>query len=142
MQYLMTFKILFMKTIISKAYTNSEWDSVDFAVIEINDTLLQFIKELSTQVKDICKQHGIYGHFAVSSDNADFFIGERGEAHLGEHDDFAVIPGTLDTSNESRPENDLKGGDMRIFSDTVQFVTWGKHTSEEFWTPEIQINKL
>lgn len=137
-----------MKYIISKAYTGSEWDTVDFALIELDDERLKYFKEMEMQAKELKERNGFgFMHIEISADNAEFFTGL-----MEEFEDNTISPGEMIPEEEEycieelpddiidkleRPESHLKYGSMKFSDSGVQFTTLGKHTDEEFWTPTI-----
>ena len=65
------------KTLIAKAHTNSEWDSVSFALIPLSKEFIDFLLELRTQGEILFEKFGhSFLNIHISGDNADFYIGE------------------------------------------------------------------
>ena len=81
----------------------------------------------------------------ISGDNADFYIGETDDNEamklLGEKD-FVITNKKLNPVTYATPENSIRYGQMKIDANDVQFVSYGKHTSEEFFTNPIPIDDL
>lgn len=84
-------------------------------------------------------------YIRISGDNADFYIGEvedcEAAALLGSKD-FVITEKKLNPVTYSTPEQVIKYGQMKIDDKDVQFVSYGKHTDEEFWTESIPIEDL
>lgn len=132
-----------MITLILKANTNSEWDGVDFAIVDITKEFIDFLKEAMEDAQNMKHKysHGFLG-LRFSGDNAEWFCGdEEGHTLLGD-EEFVIVEKTLDTSKYQRPEQDIRYGQIKITGDSVQFVGYGKHTSEEFWTESISIEEI
>lgn len=134
------------KTLIAKAMTNSEWDSVSFALVDLSKKFTDFLQEVRKDAEALNKKYE-YGflNIRISGDNADFYIGEvedcQAAALLGE-EEFMITDKGLDPDSYTPPENSLRHGQMKIGATDVQFVAYGKHTDEEFWTNPIPIEDL
>lgn len=103
---------------------------------------------MMTEVKSIRKKHNIYGvSLNIYADNADFFADKNDDCPFAfpaedEIKEGEVIVIDLPEDYEGglqRTEQVVKDGHMKIDEDTVTFIGYGKHTSEEFWTEPISL---
>lgn len=133
-----------MKVLLLQAYTGSEWDSVSFALIEIDEAHQAYLKKIIQRQTEL-KAEGI-DKLVVSADNADFFIDEEQLPEICFNEFNEIQEGVYDLSEElidelTRPEQDLKYGEMVFSHDSVTFKIFGKHTDEESWTNSISFNE-
>lgn len=133
--------------LVVKAFTGSEWDNVNFAVVELSKERVSFINQMMKEVARLKEIYQFGGQLEVFCDNAEFFAGVNDNCPFDFADDEAqegkpVIMELPDDYEDHfyRPESALKYGHMSITEDTVQFVTTGKHTGEEFYTETIDLN--
>lgn len=107
------------------ATTNSEWDSTNFLLVELRPELLKNIKDKIDLIKRLNESDGI-STITIDSDNADFFDSDEDV-----ESDYAVLE--LDSIDDiDRPEQTLRYGHMSFSPYSVTFVSYGKHTGEEF----------
>jgi hypothetical protein len=141
-----------MKHLITKAYTGSDWDSVDFAVIPLPDAWVQFLNEVNQDFMAIRKKHQDNVHLVtIWADNAEFFVKDDEALPKSFLDILDSIEedeaGVFELPEEfykdfERPETHMGHGEVRISAFGVQFSTHGKHTTDEFWTPDVAITLL
>ncbi len=139
-----------MKTLIAKAQLHSEWDSVDFALIDLNPEFVKLIKDASKEAKRLNKKFShAFMNIRIQGDNAEWFI-EASDINspsdeimelLGD-EEFVIVKKEFETETLQRPEQDARYGQMKVDEENVQFLSYGKHTDEEFWTEPIPVNKL
>lgn len=131
-----------------KACTNSEWDNVSFAVVELSDIFIQTLRDLSNKAAFIKKEYPSFYAIELNGDNAEYFSDADNELYdkhrdAVESEEVVVVEtdGPIDFDETyDRPENQLRHGSTVIGDDWIQFKTYGKHTGEEFWTSQVNIN--
>jgi hypothetical protein len=124
------------------AQTNSEWDSVSHCLIPIKeDDIGGYLKTIS-KTKDAGLDVG-----TISEDVAKFITLDEDESYdhdlvkadgFGFGEDVMFLIDLTDEQIDSlpKPDNQMRNGETRYAAvfEGIQFVTFGKHTSEEFWT--------
>lgn len=130
------------KYIIAKAFTQSEWDGVDFAVIELTDGHLKFIREIRETIQKMGFKIGDgFLNIIFSGDNADFYYSEDELPEDLQPEEGKPLIATVEDpdifKNLTRPEQDIRYGQLKFDEDGVQYVGYGKHTDEEFWIDRI-----
>ena len=130
------------KYIITQGRTQSEWDGVDFALVEVTKELIEQVKQIE---KILAKSSEVIDSVGVLADNANFFIDE---SELPERLNLEIEDSTclvIELSDEeygklSRTEQKLRGGEMKFYnSGCMVFSTSGKNTGEEYWC-DVSIN--
>ena len=139
------------KTIVTKAFTTSEWDSVDICIITLPDyavvdaALTLLTEDLPEQLKNILSSLDLF------YTNFDFYkYSDSGKADhiynaLVDRDFlFVEFDKEMDSfEGLTEPEQSITTASARVHKyDTIQFKGWGKHTGEEFYTDDILINRL
>ena len=125
--------------ILIPAVTGSEWESVDFALITLDERRgLPYYKKMADLAKQMYKEHGV-SELIVYSDEADFYTDME---QLPEecYKEFSEVQAQIiefsdkfDTTLFSRPEQTIKYGQIKFGQEGVTFTGTGKHTDEEFW---------
>jgi hypothetical protein len=137
-------------TILITAYTSSEWDSCDFAIIRITE------KWKSTMRKRLAiaipfENDNSFAHLSYWESPEGFFAKptegvalEDFENILNMSDDWAFV--TLDDNELAllqRPDNMLDCFQLHLHSDgTACFQAFGKHSNEEFWTASFKVSEI
>jgi len=131
-----------------KAFTGSEWDSVDFMLLDISSkTFNNYLREMIDKAEAFKDDMSFYclSHW---SDNADWYIFSYEEDGYVEtpklEDGWSYVDLTVDELNKlKRPEQWMRGGLIKTFSNgDIQFTTNGKHTDEEFWSERIPMEQI
>ena len=140
--------------ILLPARTDSEWDSCDAYLIQPDPEMLRnLIDKMDVAAYLEAKAtaegahysgfshiafHGSCGEFIVVSDPYDW--------QTGKSDDIVQIDEELaELLDICTPEQRTDTPIIKAYPNSVVFVAYGKHTSEEFWTSELtrdEINKL
>lgn len=115
-----------------EAITSSEWDSVEFALVEYDPEKCNTWNKAMDSVKD-----SIFDMGSIWSDEADYFI-DAEELPFGE---LPVNGDIIKLSQEqfdklTRPAQTIKYGEIRFYEDHIVFSSSGKNTGEEFWTED------
>lgn len=131
------------KYIIAPAQTGSDWDGVQFMLIEADPKFINHLKKTIKKAKRIEKEG--FNQVSIYADNAEFFTdssqlpegSQRGSAFSFddvEDGDVKLIELEPElVENLSRPEQDIKYGEMKFGMGQITFTGTGKHTDEEFW---------
>lgn len=129
--------------------TNSEWDNVDFCLIELNNELISIIKGASEDAVKLKEKYPSFDHIELDSDIAEWFIDASDDTNdndklmaLVEEKEFVIIDEEIETATMHRPEQDIRYGSIRLDGEVVKFVAYGKHTNEEFFTESIPIKDI
>lgn len=126
-----------MKLLI-QADTNSDWDSVNFFVAEIDEAT---IKEIDQHIKDV-KSYNSPNFYC-------FRFWHNFEAYIDSDDihDFVNSNYMLLAEFEpndlyyTAPESTLDSHTMVVTKDGFHFKCYGKHTSEEFFSESISFEE-
>lgn len=129
--------------ILVKANTNSEWDNCEFAIVHFSE---EWIKEQANRLELVKPLQGNY-HFSSMNfyDTAvDFYsTGEDEQPDIEKMlADKEWVFVELDNEEQETfpiPENRLSCYSLVL---RASGTAYGKHTSEEFWTEEIDLNIL
>lgn len=133
------------KYILVQAYTNSEWDSVSFALIELTEEHLKFLKEAQQKAISIKEEGDSFCHISYSGDMAEFYIDEDELPEgimLNEDNPIVVEMNEDDVKVLTQPEQNIRYGEMRVGTGALNYVGLGKHTSEEYWTENIPFDLI
>lgn len=135
--------------ILLKAHTNSEWDHIDFALIEIYPELPNILEQAMTLIQQSASIAS-FRHLSISDGECSFHIIDDDEDLL-----VALLEKIEDESRDyiyvrnanrkilPRPEQWLVYEGIQINSNGwVSFHAYGKHTGEEYWTDSIHYTKL
>lgn len=134
--------------ILVKAYTSSEWDCCDFAIITCDDKWLSCMQERLEAVRKVQEVTDFWAlkffdysvdFFQSSEDNASELLSEMDDNKMWAFVEFE----DGEEDNLSRPENALDGYIMNLFNDfTCRYTALGKHTGEEFFTERIPTEEI
>ena len=132
--------------IVVAATTTSEWDTVEFAVIKLDENILKEFKEKSKLAEAFKSHEGFYCisffdyrvEFYSSTDNEDLI--EIVES-LGNEDFVYVDLEGYDFEDCQQPESRLDTATLKVMDDqTMSYHAYGKHTGEGFWTASFKVN--
>lgn len=136
-----------MKYLLLPAHTSSEWDSVSFALIELPPSRDSYIKKMIKRQLELEKE-GI-NVLGVFSDNAEFYNDETqlpkkclvaGGGIMPNVKAQVVSLRRTTVDKLTQPEQTLRYGRMEFLGGGVKFITYGKHTGEEFYTDSIVLD--
>ena len=130
-----------------KAYTNSEWDSCDFAIVQLSE---EWKKE---QAKRIAAVKPFVNDYNFQSLNyydtaVDFYrTGEDDqpdlEKLLAEKEWAFVELDENEQDNFTIPENPLDCYRLMVYKNGYAiYKAYGKHSGEEFWTEDFSLTQL
>lgn len=124
-----------MKLII-KAFTQSEWDPCDVAIIDIDVqkcidfiNLVRRLKEEGNDVAYLTYWFSASAEFKNWSDDNDL-LGDDNIKEYTEDMEFDDI------------ETHFDSPDLIVYENSITISCSGKHTGEEFWTEHISYEKL
>lgn len=133
--------------ILIKAYTNSEWDCCEFAIIHLSEEWRELQAKRLEAVKPYTEDY-TFQSIRFYDGSVEFF-------QSGEDDKFDVeelladkewVFVELDDSELDKltlPENSLFCYKLVICRDkNARYEAFGKHTNEEFWTNEFPLQQL
>ncbi|MDY3362799.1 hypothetical protein JSO61_003030 [Riemerella anatipestifer] len=138
--------------ILVRAYTGSEWDSCDFAIITISqgwkEQQAQRLKVLDNIENDDCFLSVNYRDTFV-----DFYKTTQPklteeptsnlESLLGDTDWTFVELGHKEQEQFSAPQSTLNCYRLKLDRyGNIYYTAHGKHTGEEFWTAEMELTKI
>lgn len=129
-------------TIIIKAFTNSEWDSVDFVLVRISDSYLKTIAERYRSVEILNKDNYFYNVSYWDAPDGWFLTDNSLVLDLEDRDWSYIDISDDEIEQLSSPEQTIDAQQCKISSDTLSFQGYGKHTSEEFWTASVPISEI
>lgn len=119
------------KYIITTAQTGSEWDCVEFLLVEATPRLINFLKQTIAECKKLT-----FDSVSIYADNAGFYLGmdELPEDAQVEEDQVKLVELDSDFVNTlDQPEQQIRYGEMKFGNDQITFTGTGKYTDEEFW---------
>lgn len=133
--------------ILVKANTSSEWDNCEFAIIHLSD---EWKNEQARRLEVVKPLKGDY-HFASMNfyDTAVDFFGndEKDQLNIDKmlsEKTWAFVE--LDEGEPATlimPENSMTCYRLVLRANgTAYYTAYGKHTNEEFWTDEFDLNIL
>lgn len=133
--------------IIIKAYTRSEWDSVEFAIIHLSPEWLELTNKRLAAIREF-KENNHLNHHCYWDAPLGYYCSPAGQdickKILLKYDDWAFI--TLDPEEENTfpvPESNLEAHQFMITKDGIaQYKVYSKYTSDEFWTEEFNLYKV
>lgn len=120
--------------ILIRAYTQSQWDNVDFALIPFNGTLITRLAVLVDKAKELQNDFGT-NEISIYSDEADFFVDDGNlPFELPKEDEYKIVTLTDKAFGKLKRPESINGGQVSISSyGSITFKASGKHTGEEFW---------
>jgi hypothetical protein len=133
--------------VLLKAFTNSEWDFCDFAIIEITDKWKQELQNKIDAVR-LFKDDTTFFNLSFWESPLGFFkdADDMTPANeiIGEMEDWCFVNiGEEEIEKFSKPENRLDSRQLKIDKYClVWFTARGKHTGEEFYTAAFDTSKL
>jgi hypothetical protein len=132
-----------MKTIAIQAFTNSEWDNVNFAIIQLTDLLVNNLKHYTSIAEKVASGTPntiSLAYVSFYDASAKFRSDNNEETEI--NFDSPVI--TLETEDiGTPPENALDTFIVKAYTGGgIQFICYGKHTSEEFWTDTVMLSDI
>lgn len=133
--------------ILIRAFTDSEWDYCDFALIRLSEEWRKAQSERLEIIKPFANDfmfhslcfHDASVYFCQTNDNEEPEIEE-----LLANKSWAFVE--LDDNEEENlvfPENDLIGYKLVIYRNAMAiYEAFGKHTNEDFWTDTFSLYEL
>jgi hypothetical protein len=129
-----------------RAYTQSEWDSCDFAILKINAEWLALLRERLELLEPFQGRSDFYSHeywdspfdyYITPDDQEDEFLEET----AGDWCFITITPEGL--KRLEKPQAPLSTHQLVITSDGYgHFTAIGKHTDEGYHTAEFKITEL
>lgn len=139
-----------MKFIIVKAFTDSDWDYCNYALIKIDGNTIGKIQEQQKAVSNLMKDsRGIMNSFCKMcfyTTIADFYCFD--EEVITEEETNLEKPYIIDLSEEQlqkllAPEARLELYKYELYSyNSLRFTAYGKYSGDEFYTDDFDIVSL
>lgn len=141
--------------IVVPARLASEWDTCDYCLITYDDKTLDKWKAYSKAIDDL-KENVQYPteihRLSIWEGGIDFFnLSDSDDdqevvKHLDQQNGFPFAYVTLSEGEEEellKPEQRVDCLQVNFYlGRSISFIGFGKHTGEEFWTNDIEIDKL
>jgi hypothetical protein len=133
----------FKKYIALKACSNSEWDCVDFFLIYLDIDRIKYFLELIGHAEALKSKISTFGSFDIFDCLGTFHWSDEDDCDIFEYDNVLFLDiEDSEISNLKIPEAALTYNTVRVFPNGIQFIAYGKHTGEEYFTEVIYKNKL
>jgi len=129
-----------------KAYTDSEWDNCDFAVIHISTEWKQCMRERLAKAQSFKDDKGFY-YLTYSGSPENFYedgdILSADDILAGDEDSCFIELEEISLDSLPLPESRLHIYQMVIDSDgLMKYKAFGKHTGEEYYTAEFSLTGI
>jgi hypothetical protein len=133
-----------------KAKTNSDWDSCDYAVLQINNEWTELLQQRLAELETF-KKYDNFSGISFSECTDGFFTYPLDEEY---DSNFDVIRDNVDCwcfvtldndelENLPQPESTITAELLHMNLDgSIWFTATGKHTGEEFWTSAFDLTEL
>lgn len=133
--------------ILVKANVQSEWDVCNCALVEIDDKATHLWKIWDKSATELGERHkGDVANLSMYENSAEYLnieLPEDIEEVLNTKGWCHVDIEGADVDDMEHPEQRTDCHMMKLYGDgSVCWVSYGKHTGEEFWTETININEL
>lgn len=133
--------------ILLKAYTNSDWDTCEFAIVKISETwkkewqkrlkLVEFIDDMPYFVSVLFQEYNV-NFYAINEDDTPYI-----DTLLGNKNWQFVALEENETYKFNTPTSTLNLYQMVVCkAGYAYFQAFGKHTGEEFYTDDFNLNEL
>nr|DAF03237.1 MAG TPA: hypothetical protein [Caudoviricetes sp.] len=139
-----------MKYIIVKAFTDSDWDTCDYALIKIDGNTIGRIQEQQKAIGNLMKDsRGIMNSFCKMcfyTSIVEFYCFD--EEVITEDENNLEKPYIIDLSEEQlqkllTPEARLELYKYELYSyNSLRFTAYGKYSGDEFYTDDFDIVSL
>ena len=132
------------ETILVKAYTDSEWDSCNFALIHCKESWLERMRERLGMVQPFAENMD-FCSVAFYDAGVDFYHTEDEDIiNLLEKESPTYVE--LEEDEEKRlvkPENRLNLYRLHVYPrGDFMYSAYGKHTNEEFWAESFTLENI
>jgi len=129
-----------------RAYTNSEWDSCDFALITLTEQWLEKVKKVAQQVSTL-KSDPDFVNLSFYEARTDFYTlsdEEQPDLSFLEERTWAFVELTeeeLASFNTPESRLDIYRSVFTRYDD-FYIKAYGKYSSDEYWTDDIRFDEL
>ncbi|HWB27505.1 MAG TPA: hypothetical protein VG738_18645 [Chitinophagaceae bacterium] len=129
-----------------KAYTDSEWDNCDFAIVHITDEWKQIMRARLAKAQAFKNGPGFY-YLIYSGGPENFYkdddVFSADQVLHSEEESCFVILEQTNLDNLSRPNSRLHLYQMMIDADgIIRYNASGKHTGTEYYTAEFSLHDI
>lgn len=129
-----------------RAYTNSEWDNCDFALITLTEQWLEKVKKVAQQVSTL-KSDPDFVNLSFYEARTDFYTlsdEEQPDLSFLEERTWAFVELTeeeLASFNTPESRLDIYRSVFTRYDD-FYIKAYGKYSSDEYWTDDIRFDEL
>ena len=129
-----------------RAYTNSDWDSCDFALITLTEQWLEKVKKVAQQVANL-KSAPDFVNLSFYEARTDFYTlsdEEQPDLSFLEERTWAFVELTeeeLASFNTPESRLDIYRSVFTRYDD-FYIKAYGKYSSDEYWTDDIRFDEL
>lgn len=132
--------------ILTRVYTSSLWDCCEFGIFDLTLLDISLVKRGISIAKSLADQKEFLA-LSYSCWTGEFFSSKEDLPGITEliTDENPWIYIDIDKAFYrwmQRPENKIVGREIKIDKDGFLFTGFGKHTAEDFWTPELPLQLL
>lgn len=133
--------------ILIKAFTDSEWDYCDFALICLSEKWIKAQSERLEIVKPFVNDF-VFHSVVFYDDSVNFYrINDNEKPEIEElliNKIWAFVElDDNEVNNLVLPNNDMIGYRLVIYRDaTARYEAFGKHTNEDFWTDVFSLDEI
>lgn len=129
--------------ILVKANTGSEWDSCDFAIITCDNNWKEGTKKKLEAIGSFNAPDNFLS-FKFYDNSVDFYQSKDDESEIISEEEWSFV--TLEGEGQdsfTKPESRQDAGLLILYKDGTGFyMTYGKHTNEDFFTAELPFRKI
>lgn len=123
-----------------KAETNSEWDSVSFAAIQLDDDTKALISRWVHEALKFKSDPRFY-KLSCFMEVDGWYVNETISRSFW--DAYYVLCNEPDFSGMDKPTQRVSYGEIQLYANgSFRFVGKGEYTGQEFWTEEVPVTIL
>ena len=126
-----------------KAWTSSEWDKCDFALVHLPTGWRSILAQREEQAKSLHTQDPEFIKLSYQGAEATFYQGDVSE-HLTEHREWTFVDLDEDDLQDLREaESRLILHEQQVYyTGTIHYSAQSKHGNDEYWTSGISLYAL
>lgn len=124
-----------MKHLIVKAHTDSEWDNVSSALLELDNDSISKLRKIRDAVANFNTDGLSFNRASFFFYGVDFKVSESGQ-YCGMETSCTIVE-DLDMSDYSDPESPLYSCTIDADKDSFLFTAYGKYTGEKFYSDTV-----
>lgn len=124
-----------MKHLVIKAHTDSAWDNVSYAILELDEDSITELKQIRDVVANFNTNGLSFNKASFFFYGADFKISDSGA--YDEMETSCTVVEDLDMSDYYDPESPLDSTTIDVDKHGFKFTAYGKHTGEKFYSQTV-----